>query len=48
MVRPKNTTVGSKRPLWVNEGGFPLVSILDMNIVVSPLYIEFGKDFGVS
>ena len=31
-----------------DEGSFPLVSILDMNIVVSPLYIEFGKDFGVS
>ena len=31
-----------------NEGSFPLVSVLDMDIVVSPLYIKFGKDFGVS
>ena len=31
-----------------DKGSFPLVSILDMDIVVSPSYIEFGEDFGIS
>ena len=31
-----------------NKDSFPLVSILDIDIVVSPLYIEFGEDFGIS
>ena len=30
-----------------DESGFPLVSILDMDIVVSLLYIKFGEDLGV-
>ena len=39
---------GFEEPLMGDEGGFPLVSILDMDIVVSPSYIEFGEDFGIS
>ena len=30
-----------------DEGGFPLVAFLDSHIVVSPAYIELGKDFGI-
>ena len=30
-----------------DEGCFPLVSLLDMNIVVPSLYIEFGEDLGI-
>ena len=37
-----------KEALVGNKGGFPLMSILDTDIVVSPLYIEFGEDFDVS
>ena len=38
--RFKETFVG-------NKGSFPLMSVLDMDIVISPSYIKFGKDFGV-
>ena len=37
-----------EEPLVGDEGGFPLVSILDSYIVVSPSNIEFGEDLGVS
>ena len=30
-----------------NESGFPLVTVLDADIVISPLYIELGEDLGV-
>ena len=30
-----------------NEGHFPLVSILNTNVVVPPSNIKFGKDFGI-
>ena len=30
-----------------DEGCFPLVSILNANVVVSPLNIEHGKDLGI-
>ena len=30
-----------------NEGGLPLVAILDSDIVISPLYIKLGKDLGI-
>ena len=30
-----------------NKGSFSLVSILDMDIVISLSYIEFGEDFGI-
>ena len=30
-----------------DEGRFPLVPILDVDVVVSPLDIELGKDLGV-
>ena len=29
-----------------NKSSLPLVSILDMDIVIFPLYIKFGKDSG--
>ena len=31
-----------------NEGCFPLVAILDSHVVVSPMNVEFGEDFGIS
>ena len=39
---------GFEEPLVGDEGGFPLVSVLDSHIVVSPPDIEFGEDLGVS
>ena len=30
-----------------NESSFPLVSLLDSDIVISPLYIKLGEDLGV-
>src|SRR5713101_4317253 len=33
-----------KHSLVCLEGCFPFVTFLDLNIVVSPLYIELGKD----
>ena len=30
-----------------NESGFPLVSVLDSDVVISPLYIKLGEDLGV-
>ena len=30
-----------------NEGGLPLVAILDLDIVISPLYVKLGKDLGI-
>ena len=30
-----------------NESGLPLVAFLDVDIVISPLNIKLGKDFGV-
>ena len=30
-----------------NEGSFPLVTLFDMEIVVSPLYIKLCKDLGI-
>ena len=30
-----------------DEGSFPLVTFLDSNIVISPAYIELGKDFSI-
>jgi len=41
LVRPKNMTRGSNRPLFILEGRLPLISILDSNIVVSPLDVQF-------
>ena len=39
---------GFEEPLMGDEGGFLLVSVLDTDIVVSPSYVELGKDLGVS
>ena len=30
-----------------NESGFPLVSILDLDVVISPSYVKLGEDLGV-
>jgi len=30
-----------------NEGGFPLVSVFDTDIVVTPPDVKLGKDFSV-
>ena len=30
-----------------NEGGFPLVSILDLDIVISLLHVKLGEDLGI-
>ena len=34
-----------KESLMSDEGGFPLMSILDLDIIVPPLDIKFGEDF---
>ena len=36
-----------KESLVGNEGGFPLVSVFDPYIVVSPPNIEFGEDLDI-
>ena len=38
---------GFEEPLMGDEGGFPLVSVFDPYIVVSPPNIEFGEDLSV-
>ena len=38
---------GFKQPLMGNKGGLPLMVILDPYIIVPPLHIELGKDFGI-
>ena len=30
-----------------NEGSFPLVTIFDLDIVISPLYVKLGEDLGI-
>ena len=30
-----------------NESSFPLVSVLDSDIVISPLYVKLGEDLGI-
>ena len=30
-----------------NEGGLPLVTVLDSDVVISPSYIKLGEDLGV-
>ena len=30
-----------------DEGSLPLVSFLDVNIVIPPSYVEFSKDLGI-
>ena len=30
-----------------DEGGFPLVAFLNLDIVISPLYVKLGEDLGV-
>ena len=30
-----------------NESGFPLVTVLDSNIVISPSYVKLGEDLGI-
>ena len=30
-----------------NEGSFPLVTFLDSDVVISPLYIKLGEDLGI-
>ena len=37
-----------EEPFMGDEGGFPLMSIFDPHIVVSPSNIEFGEDLSVS
>ena len=39
---------GFEKPLMGDEGGFPLVTVFDPYIVVSPPDVELGKDLGVS
>ena len=39
---------GFEEPLMGDEGGFPLVSVFDPYIVISPPNIEFGEDLSVS
>ena len=30
-----------------DEGCFPLVSIMNMNVVVAPMYVKLGEDLGI-
>ena len=39
---------GFKQPFMGDEGCLPLVTILDLYIVVPPLNIKFGENFGVT
>ena len=39
---------GFEEPLMGDEGGFPLVSVFDSYIVISPPNVEFGEDLSVS
>jgi len=39
---------GLKEAFMGDEGSFPLVSVFDADVVVAPLNIEFGEDFGIS
>ena len=46
MHRPKNITVGLKS-FVSDEGRFPLVSISNADVVVSPSDVKLGEDFGI-
>jgi len=37
-----------KETFMGDEGGLPLVSVFDADVVVAPLNIELGEDFGIS
>ena len=37
-----------KKSLMGDEGSFPLVTVLDSYVVISPLDVELCEDFGVS
>ena len=38
---------GFVKSLVGNESGFPLVTILDSDIVISPLYVKLSEDFDI-
>ena len=38
---------GFVKSLMGDEGGFPLVTVLDSNIVISPSYVKLGEDLGI-
>ena len=39
---------GFEQSLVGNEGCLPLVTVLDLHVVVSPTNVELGEDFGIS
>jgi len=39
---------GFKETFMGDEGGLPLVSVFDADVVVAPSNIELGEDFGIS
>jgi len=36
--------LGFEQPLGCFEGGFPFVSFFNSDVVVSPVYVEFGEE----
>ena len=49
LVSPKNIrNHGFKQPLMGDEGSLPLVTILDLYVVVPPSNIKFGENFGIA
>ena len=44
-MSPKNITVWFKEPLMDDEGSLLLVSVFDLDIVITPVNIELSKDF---
>jgi hypothetical protein len=45
VVYSKEHDGGFEESFMSNEGAFPLVAFFDADIVISPLYVELGKDF---
>ena len=45
LLRPKN--IGFEQSFVGNKGCFPLVSISDTDVVVSPSDVKFGEDLGI-
>ena len=43
----KEHNSGFIKSLVGNESGFPLVTILDSDVVISPSYVKLGEDLGV-
>ena len=47
LQNPKNITVGSKSPRGGDEGGFPLVFLTNVDVVIAPSDVKLCEEGGI-